>query len=196
MRKMTPIAVTMAAVALVACGSDDSEDGATEATDAPAETTSGGEAAEDTTEGEDLTLWLAGTDTPDVALAYLTDTYASTTGGELSIEQIGWGDLIPSLTAALPDSSSTPDVFETGNTQTATFSAVGAYSDLSAHYDELGGDALLPGFVEAGSVDDTPYSLPYYFGSRFAWYRKDLYEAAGVAEPTTLQEFTVVIATL
>jgi len=201
MRKMTPIAVALAAVALVACGSDDSDSDATEATDAPAEETADAAApAEETEEaaaaGEDLTLWLAGTDTPEAALTYLTETYASTNGGTLSIEQIGWGDLIPSLTAALPDSSSTPDVFETGNTQTATFSAVGAYSDLTAHYDELGGDALLPGFVEAGSVGDTVYSLPYYFGSRFAWFRKDLYEAAGVAEPTTLQEFTDVNATL
>jgi len=206
MRKMTPIAVALAAVALVACGSDDSDSDASEATDAPTEAESSDEAttatasAEETeaaaAAGEDITLWLAGTDTPEAALTYLTETYATTTGGELSIEQIGWGDLIPSLTAALPDSSSTPDVFETGNTQTATFSAVGAYSDLTADYDELGGDALLPGFVEAGSIGDTVYSLPYYFGSRFAWYRKDLYEAAGVAEPTTLQEFTDVNATL
>ena len=36
MRKMTPIAVTLAAVALVACGSDDSDSDAPEATDAPA----------------------------------------------------------------------------------------------------------------------------------------------------------------
>jgi len=210
MRKMTPIAVALAAVALVACGSDDSDSDASEATDAPAEAESADETTSteadeatsteadeaDMAEGEDITLWLAGTDTPDVALTYLTDTYASETGGNLSIEQIGWGDLIPSLTAALPDSSSTPDVFETGNTQTATFSAVGAYSDLSSNFEDLGGDSLLPGFVEAGSVGDTVYSLPYYFGSRFAWYRQDLYEAAGVAEPTNLQEFTDVNATL
>ena len=43
--------------------------------------------------------------------------------------------------------------------------------------------ARLQGFVEAGSVGDTVYSLPYYFGSRFAWYRQDVYESAGVSEP-------------
>lgn len=220
MRKMTPIAVTLAAVALVACGSDDTDSDAPEPADDTAEDTvedtvedtaedestdaaepaDAGEPAEepadDAASGEDITLWLAGTDTPEAALTYLTDTYSATNGGELTIEQIGWGDLIPSLTAALPDPSSTPDVFETGNTQTATFTAVGAYSDLTPHYEELGGDALLQGFVEAGSVGDSVYSLPYYFGSRFAWYRKDLYEAAGVAVPETLQEFTDVNATL
>ncbi len=196
MNKTTPLAVAMAAVALVACGSDDSDSDASQATSEATATEATNSETQDSTDGEDITLWLAGTDTPEVALDYLTDTYAETTGGNLSIEQIGWGDLIPSLTASLPDSSSTPDVFETGNTQTATFSAVGAYSDLTDHYDELGGQSLLPGFVEAGSVGDTIYSLPYYFGSRFAWYRKDLYDAAGVAEPTTLEEFTDVNATL
>ena len=190
MKKMIPAMVAGTALGVAACGSDDS--GSSD--DATNDTTAVGD--ESMAEGENITLWLAGTDTPEAALTYLTDTYAETTGGELSIEQIGWGDLIPSLTAALPDSSSTPDVFETGNTQTATFTAVGAYSDLTPYYDEMGGDALLQGFVEAGSVGDEVYSLPYYFGSRFAWYRKDLYEAAGVAEPTTLQEFTDVNATL
>ncbi|MEM8620734.1 MAG: extracellular solute-binding protein [Actinomycetota bacterium] len=176
MRKSTPLVIAMAAAALVACGSDNSNS--------------------DAVEGQDITLWLAGGDTPEVALDYLTDTYADTTGGKLSIQQIGWDNLIPSLTASLPHSSSTPDVFEIGNTQTATFSAVGAYSDLTDHFTELGGESLLPGFVESGSVGDSIYSLPYYFGSRFVWYRKDLYEAAGVTEPTTLAEFTDVNATL
>jgi len=215
MRKMTPIAVALAAVALVACGSDDADSDAPEPADESTdEATDGSEPAEETDEvtdeaaepaeetdgdaagGDDITLWLAGTDTPEAALTYLTETYSATNGGELTIEQIGWGDLIPSLTAALPDPSSTPDVFETGNTQTATFTAVGAYSDLTPYYEELGGDSLLQGFVEAGSVGDSVYSLPYYFGSRFAWYRKDLYEAAGVEVPATLQEFTDVNATL
>lgn len=195
MRKTIPAVIAVTALGLAACGSDDSGSADSETTDAT-ESESSTNGGESIAEGESLTLWLAGTDTPDVALDYLTDTYAEATGGELSIEQIGWGDLIPSLTASLPDSSSTPDVFETGNTQTATFSAVGAYSDLTSYYDELGGDSLLPGFVEAGSVGDTVYSLPYYFGSRFAWYRPDIYESAGVDEPTTLQEFTEVNAAL
>ena len=104
MRRMTPIAVTMATVALVACGSDDSSSDAPEATDAPSEavSTEGTEAGEaDAADGEDVTLWLAGTDTPEAALTYLSETYASTTGGELSIDQIGWGDLIPALTSDL-----------------------------------------------------------------------------------------------
>ncbi|MEM7325121.1 MAG: extracellular solute-binding protein [Actinomycetota bacterium] len=203
MRRFTlALLALVAAVLLAACGSDDdaaapdasasasATSDASDDADDGADTADDGETGDDALPGEDISLWLAGTDTPDAALTYLTETYAETTGGTLSIEQIGWGDLIPSLTAALPDPSTTPDVFETGNTQTATFTSVGAYSDLTPAFEGLGGGSLLPGFVEAGSIDGTVYSLPYYFGSRFAWYRKDLYEAAGVEVPATLQEFT------
>ena len=202
------VGFALAAATLVGCGSDDTDDEATNAASESTESAEADESAGDTddtgdtedgegpADGQDLTLWLAGTDTPEAALTYLTETYAATNGGTLTIEQIGWGDLIPSLTAALPDSSTTPDVFETGNTQTATFTAVGAYSDLTANYEQLGGDSLLQGFVDAGSIGDTVYALPYYFGSRFAWYRKDLYTDAGVEVPGTLKEFTDVNATL
>lgn len=146
--------------------------------------------------GQDITLWLAGTDTPDALIDYLKSEYTAQNGGTLTVEQIGWGDLIPSLTTALPDQSNTPDVFEVGNTQAATFTTVGAFLDVSDMYEELGGDSLLQGFVEAGSVGDTKYALPYYFGSRLAFYRKDIYAAGGVEVPTTLGEYTTVNAAL
>ncbi|MEZ5378608.1 MAG: extracellular solute-binding protein [Acidimicrobiales bacterium] len=198
------VALALAAATLAACGSSGSDSAgsdsaggdSTEASNESSGSSDSGEATEGSGEAQDITLWLAGIDTPEAALTYLTETYAATNGGELTIEQIGWGDLIPSLTAALPDSSTTPDVFETGNTQTATFTAVGAYTDLTPYYEQLGGDSLLQGFVAAGSVGDSVYALPYYFGSRFAWYRKDLYAAAGVDVPANLQEFTDVNAAL
>ncbi|WP_082099503.1 extracellular solute-binding protein [Demequina maris] len=145
---------------------------------------------------EDITLWLAGTDTPEALIEYLKTEYTDVNGGSLTVEQIGWGDLISSLTTALPDSENTPDVAEVGNTQAATFTTVGAFMDLTDHYEELGGDSLLPGFVEAGSIGDSVYALPYYFGSRAVFYRQDIYEAAGVEVPTTLAEYTEVNKTM
>ncbi|WP_062463270.1 extracellular solute-binding protein [Demequina soli] len=149
-----------------------------------------------TAAAEDITLWLMGTDTPDALIDYLKTTYSTENGGNLTVEQIGWGDAIASLTTALPDSANTPDVTEVGNTQAATFTTVGAFMDISDMYDELGGDSLLPGFVEAGSVGDAKYALPYYFGSRLVWFRKDLYAQGGVEVPTTLADVTTVNASL
>jgi N,N'-diacetylchitobiose transport system substrate-binding protein len=147
-------------------------------------------------QGQDITFWVMGGDTPVPLRDYLTSEYAEATGGTLTIEEQGWGDALAKLTTALPDSENTPDVTEIGNTWSPTFTTVGAFADISDMYEELGGDALLPSFVEVGAVDGANFALPYYFGSRYNFYRKDVYAAAGVEVPTTLQEFSDVTKSL
>jgi N,N'-diacetylchitobiose transport system substrate-binding protein len=172
-----------ATLALTACGSGD-DDASDPATNGGGETSAAPEAAE-------ITLWLAGGDTNDELRQYLKDTFAAENpGSTLAIEEVAWGDLVPKLTTALPDEANTPDVVEIGNTQAPTFSTVGAFRDLTPIYDELGGDKLLPSFVEAGDFDGKHYALPYYFGSRFMFYRADIWSDAGLEPPTTLAEFT------
>jgi N,N'-diacetylchitobiose transport system substrate-binding protein len=57
-------------------------------------------------------------------------------------------------------------------------------------YAELGGSKLLQSFVEVGEVNGKNYTLPYYFGSRYMFYRVDVWQAAGYNEPPkTLDEF-------
>lgn len=147
-------------------------------------------------EGKTITLWLAGGDTPDTLRDYLKKEFNKKTGATLKIEEQGWGDIVTKLTTALPDENNTPDVTEIGNTQSPTFTNVGAFLDLSDMYDELGGDNLIQSFVEAGSVDGKEYALPYYFGSRYMFYRKDVWDAAGVQVPKTLDEFNTTVATI
>ncbi len=43
--------------------------------------------------------------------------------------------------------------------------------------------------LEAGTYEGSLYAVPYYAGARIVIYRKDLFEAAGIAVPTTLEEF-------
>lgn len=145
---------------------------------------------------QNITLWLAGGDTPDALREYLKTTYNAKTGGTLTIEEQSWGDLVTKLTTALPDPNNTPDVVEVGNTQSPTFTNVGAFADISDMYSELGGDKLLPSFVEVGKVDGKNYTLPYYFGSRYMFYRKDIWKAAGVEVPTTLDQFNAAVKTI
>ena len=146
--------------------------------------------------GKDITLWVMGGDTPEALRDYLKTEYADATGGTLSIEQQDWADALSKLTTALPDAENTPDVVEIGNTWAPTFTSVGAFSDLSDIHDELGGDDLLPSFVEVGSFDGKVYAEPYYFGSRYIFYRKDIWAAAGLSVPATLDEFNESVATL
>ncbi|CAN5301699.1 sugar ABC transporter substrate-binding protein [soil metagenome] len=145
--------------------------------------------ADESADGQNITLWLMGGDTPDALRDYLKTEYADATGGTLTIEQQDWADALSKLTTALPDAENTPDVTEIGNTWSPTFTTVGAFSDISDMYDELGGDKLLPSFVEVGEVDGANYALPYYFGSRYIFFRKDIWSAAGLEVPTTLAEF-------
>jgi N,N'-diacetylchitobiose transport system substrate-binding protein len=162
-------------LALTACGGSDSSAEA----DTPAEA-----------KAADLRVWLNGADTPQEARDWLKATFEEQNpGSTLTIEEQQWDGLVARLTTALSSASETPDVVEVGNTQAATFTTAGAFADLTGQLDELGGDDLLPGFVEAGSVDGKTYAVPYYAGSKYVFYRKDLFEAAGLEVPTTLDEF-------
>ena len=78
---------------------------------------------------------------------------------------------------------------EVGNTQAPTFTTVGAFTDLTDKLDELGGDDLIPSFVEAGTADGKTSAVPYYAGSAYVFYRTDLFEKSGLQVPTTMQEF-------
>lgn len=143
-----------------------------------------------------ITLWLAGGDTPDELRSYLKDTFKEKTGATLKIEEQGWGDLVTKMTTAMPDANNTPDVVEMGNTQSPTFTNIGAFLDITDMYEDLGGDKLIPSFVEAGAVDGKNFTLPYYAGSRYMFQRADVWKEAGVETPKTLDEFNAAVKTI
>jgi N,N'-diacetylchitobiose transport system substrate-binding protein len=169
-----------AALTLAACGNgDDAGDDASTPAGTPEPAT--------------IKLWLNGTDTPQALRDYLTTTFESENpGSKLVIEEQDWSGLVPRLQTALASEDQTPDVVEIGNTQSPTFTYAGAFADITDMYDELGGDKLLPGFVDAGSADGKFYAAPYYSGARAVFYNKDAFAAAGVEVPTTLADFTTV----
>lgn len=181
---------TAAALTLTACGGS----GAPAASDAPA--TSGAASSSANNADKSITLWLAGGDTPDELRTYLKDTFKTKTGATLKIEEQGWGDLVTKMTTALPDANNTPDVVEMGNTQSPTFTNIGAFTDISDMFEELGGSKLIPSFVEAGAVDGKNFTLPYYAGSRYMFQRADVWKEAGVETPKTLDEFNAAVKTI
>jgi len=173
--KLRKLAAAAAATALglgtlAACG-DDSGGGSSE----------GG--------SDTLTLWLAGKeDTPTDATDWLKKEFESQHDGKtLKIERIDWGELLTRLNTSLP-SDKTPDVVEVGNTQAASFTSIGAFTDLTDKADELG--AMGPqSFVDAGTWDDKLFAVPYYWGSRYVFYSKSAFKDAGLEVPKTLADF-------
>jgi len=161
------------AVVLAGCAAGNPTDAESSGTPAPAQ----------------LRVWLNGTDTPQDARDYLTKTFeAENPGSTLVIEEQQWTGLVDKLTTSL-SSNDTPDLVEMGNTQSPAFTSSGALLDLSDIKDEIGGDDLLPGFVEAGSWDGKLYAAPYYSGARIVFYNTAQYATAQVTVPTTLDEY-------
>ena len=163
----------MTTLALAACGNDGS-DGAD----------AGGPAT------ADIRVWLNGADTPQAARDWLKQTFEDQNpGSTLTIEEQQWDGLVEKLTTSLASESETPDVVEIGNTQAATFTTAGAFADITADLPALGGDDLLQGFVDGATIDGQTYAAPYYAGSKYVFYRKDLFDKAGLTVPTTMEEF-------
>lgn len=169
------------ALSLAACGSSDS----------PSTGDSSASQTGDSGSKKDIRVWLVGeTDTPQAAVDYLTTTFNSAhTDANLVVERQSWTGLTDKLSTVMASETDTPDVVEIGNTQASGFTSIGAFSDISDMYDELGGKDLLQGFVDAGTYDGKLYAVPYYAGSRLVFYRSDMFTTAGVSVPTTLQEY-------
>ncbi|HEY0188434.1 MAG TPA: extracellular solute-binding protein [Cellulomonas sp.] len=167
-----------AALALTACSSGD---------DSSAEDTSSSASG-------DIRVWLVGTDTPQTARDYLKTTFEEENpGSTLTIEEQSWTGLVDKYTTSLSGSDS-PDLVEIGNTQASAFTSAGAFLDLTDKYEELGGDDLLPGFVEAGTYDGKFYAAPYYSGARIVTYSSQI--TGDTAAPTTWDEFLTNVESL
>lgn len=140
--------------------------------------------------GQNVRVWFMEGSIADEAIAHLESAFAEANpGNTLTVEIQPWDGIVAKLQTSLSSDSESPDLVETGNTQSSTFGSVGAFAPVDDMYEELGGDDLIPSFIESGRWDDTLYSLPLYAGARGVFYRKDLLEAAGIAEPTTIEEF-------
>ncbi|WP_105566062.1 extracellular solute-binding protein [Microbacterium halophytorum] len=148
---------------------------------------SGGGGGEDAAPAEsgELTVWLVGTDTPQEARDYLTETFAAENDGwTLAIEEKTWADVSETYVAAL-QSNDAPDVVEVGNTQAIGFIDQGLFADISDIRGDLGD--LNPGLEESGTYEDTLYAAPYYAGGRVVFYTPELVDADGL--PETLDEY-------
>jgi multiple sugar transport system substrate-binding protein len=106
-------------------------------------------------------------------------------GVRVDVQQIPWSAAHEKLLTAYVGGSM-PDVFQVGTTWVPEFVAVGA---LAALDDRVGGsqnmrlDDYFTGVVEANRIDGNLYAIPWYVDTRVLFYRSDLLQRAGKAEP-------------
>jgi N,N'-diacetylchitobiose transport system substrate-binding protein len=143
--------------------------------------------------GKTLTVWLqsdAQKGWPDV-VTQATQRFEKATGAKVNVQWQQWSNYTTKLDSAFAGSSGVPDVVELGNTQTASYIAAGAFTDLTSSKGQFeNSGSWLQGLAESGtSPAGKLMAVPYYAGSRVVIYRKDLWTKAGVTTPpTTLDE--------
>ncbi|HEY9424891.1 MAG TPA: sugar ABC transporter substrate-binding protein [Microterricola sp.] len=148
--------------------------------------------------GQTLDVWIMqGTNTEsDEFFERVGEEFTKETGATLNVEMVQWADAHDRFVTAIAGGT-TPDVAETGTTWTAEFAESGALAPIGDYVTEAGLDGkLVEGLVEAGTLDDTLYGMPWYAGVRSVIYRTDLFEAAGIAVPTNWAEFQDAIVAL
>lgn len=195
--------VASAALLLAACSNGD---------DPAADTTNGDDTeVTDTTETPDdgpkepvtLTWWHNGVagDSGENAMGDYWDAVAAQYMEEndhvtIQIEAIQNEDLQRTRIPTALQAGNAPDIFQQwGGGELADQAKAGYLMDLSdmipEDIDRLGGA------VGPWQYDGATYGIPYQFAVEGVWYRKSLFDQAGITEePTTLEEFNAVVQQL
>jgi N,N'-diacetylchitobiose transport system substrate-binding protein len=135
--------------------------------------------------GKTLDVWIMEGTNPDAKPFFkqVSAAFKKETGAELNVQYVPWADAHTKFVNAIAGGT-TPDVAEVGTTWTPEFADAGALMDIGDRVDQDGlREDLVPGLVEAGTVDGALYGMPWYAGVRAFVYRTDVFDKAGVQPP-------------
>ncbi|MET8556688.1 extracellular solute-binding protein [Streptomyces sp. NPDC004959] len=159
---------------VAACGSDDDS--------------SKGASGKDGYEGQTLTVWVMDGSAPDTWQKDLTAAFEKKTKAKVKFEIQQWNGIQQKLTTSLSESNP-PDVFEVGNTQTASYAQSGGLAELGDLKSSVGSD-WTESINKAAIVDGKQYAAPWYVANRVVLYNKKIWKDAGITDtPKTRDEF-------
>lgn len=133
--------------------------------------------------GKTLSVWIMeGTNaSPDKYIDTLKAKFKEKTGADLDVQMQPWASAHDKFVTAIAGGTA-PDVAEIGTTWTPEFAELGALADLSSRVGDTKQN-LVPGLVDAGTLDGKLYGMPWYAGIRSFIYNKELFEKAGIQAP-------------
>jgi N,N'-diacetylchitobiose transport system substrate-binding protein len=136
-----------------------------------------------------LTVWLMNGSAPqsvvDGVNADFKTKYPNVT---VNVQIQQWSDVTTKLDTAFAGSAP-PDVMELGNTLVAKYASAGALSDITSQKGNFENSGTwLQSLTDSCTYQSKLYCVPYYAGSRAIIYRKDMFDAAGVTVPTSMDE--------
>src|SRR5947207_1464999 len=140
-----------------------------------------------------LTVWLMNGSAPQsVVDGVNTDFKAKYPNVTVNVQIQQWSDVTTKLDTALTGSSA-PDVMELGNTLVAKYAANGLLDDITSQKGSFENSGTwLQSLTDSCTYQSKLYCVPYYAGSRAVIYRKDMFEAAGVTAPTSMDDLLTV----
>jgi N,N'-diacetylchitobiose transport system substrate-binding protein len=140
-----------------------------------------------------LTVWLMNGSAPaSVVDAVNADFTAKHPKMTVKVELQQWSDIGTKLDTGLTGNTP-PDVIELVNNLVAKYAAAGLLEDISgkkSSFDNSG--TWLQSLTDSCTVSGKLYCAPYYAGSRAIIYRKDMFAAANVQPPTSMDELLTV----
>ena len=165
----------LVALALTGCGRADTAGGDVEA----------GAAIDDSPATGTINVWAMGTEgelLPDLVAEFEEQN----PDADVKVTAVPWQDYAKKIETAVA-SGSTPDATMIGSSDLASFVAGGGLDPVP---DGLVDDSsFFAGAQSSTEIDGATYAVPWYVETRVLFYRADLAKAAGVAAPTTWDEF-------
>lgn len=152
-------------------GGDSTQGGGGSGGDGGSTTTSGGSA----NMADSIEVW--GWDVAAKSLDLTNDPYAEQHGGDVSITQIGRGDMKDKFKSTLLSGSGAPGAAMMESVDAAAWVATDGLRDLSGWLDEAQiKDKFVSGKWEPLTKDGKVYALPWDIGPVGTFYRRDVYE--------------------
>ncbi len=175
---------------LAACGGGDGDGDEPGADPEPGGDATEGEAWEGVDDGTTLTLW---TRAPmEFQANLLVEAYNASHENQVELTITPNDDYVARVGAAA-GSGDLPDLFAADIVYVPNWTEAGLFQDIS---DRIAGlpfaDSINQGHLDAGTIDDAQYVLPFVLDLSVMFWNKDLYEQAGLDPeqgPTTLEEF-------
>lgn len=109
----------------------------------------------------------------------------------MDVETLPFDQMRDKLVASFQSSEPTYDLIVVDNPWMVDFANAGFLTPLDSRIEstpDYDPDDLFDPLVDITTVDDTRYGVPFYNYALGYIYREDLYEEAGLSEPTTLDE--------
>src|SRR6059058_3021692 len=140
-----------------------------------------------------LTIWLMNGSAPQAVVDGVNaDFKAKYPKVTVNVQIQQWSDVTTKLDTAF-GGSAPPDVMELGNTLVAKYASAGALANISGKKSDFENSGTwLQSLTDSCTYQGKLYCVPYYAGSRAVIYRKDMFEAAGVTAPTSMDDLLTV----